>query len=700
MVRSQVSGSRMRGGLTRPEPYPGWRPFGRAEADRFFGRGDEAAAIARLWSDNRLTILHGSTAVGKTSLISAGVTPLLASGEAAAETVLLPMAELTPAEAPLTPAEAPVSESLIDRNPSSYSLLRAWAHVEGPSIRAASPADFLLSSRDRIEAGRRRRPVLAAIDHFDWILDAPEYERETFIGELADAMNRVPELRLLLVVDDESLPRFRPYPARLWEGRAAFHELALLAPTDALAAVREPLAGTGRGFAPGAAEELVAALGAASGDANDSDGLRVQPLLLQLTCERLWSTLSPADGVITRELVHDHGDIGKALGHFYDWAVHVTHQMTGVAEDQLRGWTEYAFVDSRGARRSAPRRAGLVEGMPHDVVNALVERRFLAFERPPRRTLCRLTLGALAPAVREVNLTWRSKSAPEALDYAPAAIAPGDYAAAARDAFAEGDLSDAQSLAVLAAERFRRSGDERQLAHALMLRGDIACARGDLPHAEENFQEALSRFSVLQDRDQTARTLSALGDIRAMEGDYQRAEEFAQLAVDTRPTDVTALVGLGYAQWYGGSPANAEATFTQALAWDPRATLAMSGRGQVRAEMREYKAALADLDRVPPSALSSEEEADIRSARALALAGLGRREEAERELAEARSKAPRARTLLRSARIAEIEGRGDAAVGDLRRALDARPSLSPAEKEAARRMLGRLTSRGQVSKAG
>ena len=695
MARFQVNGNRPRGGTPRPVPYPGWRPFGRADGDRFFGRYDEVKAVARLWQENRLTILHGTAAVGKTSLLAAGVLPLLdaASGEVAADLVVLPTAELTP------PA-APMAEPLIDRNPSSFSVLRTWAQARGPSIRAVSLSDFLLSSRDQMEVARRPRHVLAAIDHFDWIFDAPDDEREIFIGELADALKRVPELSLLLIVDDGSLQRFRLHQARLSDSHAGFLKLGPLAPVHALAAVNGPLAGTGHAFQPGAAEEFVAALGAASSGDSGSDGLPVQPLLLQLACEELWSKHSPADEVITPDLLRDVGDIGRALRHFYDSAVRVTHQITGVAENQLRGWIEYAFVDPRGAPRSAPRQAGLTAGMTHQVVDVLVERHFLAIERPPQRTLCRLTLAAMAPAVREVNQMWRSVSQPGVLDYTPAAIKPRAYAAAARDALAEGNLSDAQSLAVLAAERFQLSGDEWQLAHTLMLRGDIACARGDLSYAEENFQEALSRFSVLQDRTQTARTLSALGEIRAMEGDYQRAEEFQRLAVDTLPTDVDALVGLGYAQWYGGSPANAEATFTQALAWDAGATLAMSGRGQVRAEMREYSAALADLDQALSSGLAPDEEADARSATALALAGLGRPEEAERELAAARSKVPRARTLLRSARIAAIAGRDDAAVKDLERALTAKPPLSPAEQEAARRMLRRLTGRSRTSKAG
>lgn len=683
-MRPQVTESRARAATPGPEPYPGWRAFGQADADRFFGRPGEAAAVAQLWQQNRLTVLHGNAAVGKTSLMASAVMPLMASTEAGTSAMVLPMADLKPAIA------AP--EPQTDRNRSSFWLLRTWAGAEGPSINAASPADFLLSTWSQIEPRRRPGLVLAAIDHCDRILDTPGYERETFIDELEDALRRVPQLNLLLIVDDESLERFRPYQARLWGGPAALHKLRLLAPADAREAVDGPLAGTGYRFAQGAAEELVAALGEATGDESDSLGPRVHPLLLQLTCEWLWSRRSPADSGKTTELMHNSGDIGQALGHFYDWAMSVTHEITGVAEDQMRGWIEYAFLDSRGAPRPVPKRTGLIEGMAQEVVDALVERHFLALERPPRRTLCRLTLGAMAPVVREVNVMWRNRSQPAALGYAPAATEPDAYAAA-RDALTEGDLSQAQSLAVLAAERFRRSGDERQLAHAFMLRGDIACALGDLSQAEQNFQEALSRFSVLQDRDQTARTLSALGEVRAMDGDYRRAQQFQQLAVDTLPTDVTALVSLGYAQWYGGSPANAEATFSQALVWDPRATLAMSGRGQVRAELREYQAALADLDQLPPSGLSPEQEVDVRSARALALAGLGRREEAERELAAARGNAPRARTLLRSARIAAIEGRDEAAVDDLRQALDARPSLSPAEKDAARRMLGRLADR-------
>jgi hypothetical protein len=58
-------------------PYPGTRPFRSADQDRFFGRGTDSATLLEVWQDNRITLLAGPAASGKTSLLNAGVLPLL-----------------------------------------------------------------------------------------------------------------------------------------------------------------------------------------------------------------------------------------------------------------------------------------------------------------------------------------------------------------------------------------------------------------------------------------------------------------------------------------------------------------------------------------------------------------------------------------------------------------------------------------------
>jgi tetratricopeptide (TPR) repeat protein len=127
------------------------------------------------------------------------------------------------------------------------------------------------------------------------------------------------------------------------------------------------------------------------------------------------------------------------------------------------------------------------------------------------------------------------------------------------------------------------------------------------------------------------------------------------------------------------------------LRWESDTAPALAGRGQVRADLGNYSAALDDLDRALKFPLDRSAEADTRSARALALAGLGRTAEAQTELAaSSRIDPDRSRTRLRAARIAALAGYRDEAQAEIERALRGRPSLSPAERDSASRLLTRF----------
>lgn len=57
--------------------YPGLRPFDSEEKKYFFGRDSEIEAVCRLLDLDNLTILHGPSGMGKSSLINAGILPAL-----------------------------------------------------------------------------------------------------------------------------------------------------------------------------------------------------------------------------------------------------------------------------------------------------------------------------------------------------------------------------------------------------------------------------------------------------------------------------------------------------------------------------------------------------------------------------------------------------------------------------------------------
>jgi tetratricopeptide (TPR) repeat protein len=132
-------------------------------------------------------------------------------------------------------------------------------------------------------------------------------------------------------------------------------------------------------------------------------------------------------------------------------------------------------------------------------------------------------------------------------------------------------------------------------------------------------------------------------------------------------------------------------TFSQVLRWASDTAAALAGRGQVRADLGNYGEALDDLDRALKFPMDREAEADARSARALALAGLRRADEAQDELLASFQLEPdRARTRLRAGRIAALSGHREEARAEVERALKGHPALSRSEKESASRLLLRF----------
>ena len=629
-----MSGMRGDRGRSRAIPYVGGRPFGSADRELFFGRRAESDSVLALWLSRRLVVLHGLGATGKTSLVQCGVLPRVA-GVARAD--LLPPVRLTTSGHP-----SAGQSDFGNCYPNIHALLDAWDTADNGRPHGSLVDVIAARSRARHREGEPTS-IFAVIDQAEKIFVQPKGEPEILMRALASALDAVPALRVLLVADDQVTSRIEEMAARLGIPDTAYYRLGPLSRAAAVDAVTGPLQLTGLALAPGTAEQMVDSIVAGSRAvlkrSAEVPGNSVEPLLLQLMASEFWSSGSWDRDLVSAADVVELGDVGKAFRYFYDSVVASAHAESGQPESAIRGWVEKTFVDRRERRKFARRGRALTRGMPDDVIEALVSVHFLLTEQRSGTEWCGLRYAGQVGAVVEVNDMWRAVAGKEVLEQSLDWSAPQSLFEAARDALSEGDAATAQNFAGLAIERYRRAGDERSIGHALLLRGDIACSLGDLGSAEENFQGALSRFAVLQDRNLAARTLSALGEVQMLAGDYRKAAEFHQLAVDQVPTYVGALVGLGYAQWYGGSPADAEASFSQALTWDSKSAVAL-GRGQVRAEMHEYVAALRDIDKALQIGLSPDVEVDVLSARGLALAGLDRRDEAENALAVARIGSP------------------------------------------------------------
>src|SRR3954452_1259265 len=65
------------GALSRDRPFPGLRPYTFADHEWFFGRQTQVLALYRLLVRSRFTAVVGSSGSGKSSLVRAGLLPLL-----------------------------------------------------------------------------------------------------------------------------------------------------------------------------------------------------------------------------------------------------------------------------------------------------------------------------------------------------------------------------------------------------------------------------------------------------------------------------------------------------------------------------------------------------------------------------------------------------------------------------------------------
>jgi len=156
-------------------------------------------------------------------------------------------------------------------------------------------------------------------------------------------------------------------PERL---RTRFH-LERLREDMALLAVKEPLKGTGRKFAPEAAEKLVRNLLQIPSDANigfKGSAEFVEPVHLQVVCRTLWHSLPAEENEITDAFVTSRGDVDQALFMYYEECIRNTTEKAQVSEGMLRRWFGERLIMPDSTRNLVYQEKQVTAGMPNEIV--------------------------------------------------------------------------------------------------------------------------------------------------------------------------------------------------------------------------------------------------------------------------------------------------------------------------------------------
>jgi len=639
-------------------PYPGPQPFQQTDGDRFFGRASEALMLAEWWRQCRLTFVVGQAGSGKTSLLQAGILPVL--DRAQARSAVLPIGRLAYGSTYPTAA-------LPEHNPYTLGLIRSWSPGENATRL------FHLTVREYFQRVTADGIIFAAIDPADELLaeSGPRRAyRRRFLEELADALGHEPRLHLLIIGRHEAIDMVADTL-----GNGARHEVTALTLPTAVEAVSKPLVSTSKTFVNGAADAFVTDLGttrvvASEGTERYLTHDHVEPALLQVACARLWDAIPASVHSISIRDIRRYGDIDDALTAHCAMVIAQVAGEHNLPVKRLSSWLLSNFVTEFGTLGKAYEGITTTASMPNAVARALEDRHLLVARLESGARWYELISDRLIEPLRQVG------------DVRPAPIDAAGQLRAAEHALTIGDLQLAEQHATEAMHapaislRFR--------AEACSLLGNVSYEGGKPEDAEAHYREAARSYGAAGDSRAVAYALTAIGRLLLMQGRVAEAADEIYAAVARVPGDLGIQTELAQALWEDDKGSAAVAILNDVLRVDGGNRIALRARGEILAYLGEARQAMRDLDRV-----TIQGQPSTRAARGLALAQLGEQRAARREIedavAEGRHSGP---VLLYAARAFALGGDESAAQEHARLASDATdPPLSPRHREVARHLV-------------
>ena len=366
-------------------PWPGLASFTEAGQAFFHGRDAEAAELMRLVHRAPLTVLFGQSGLGKSSLLQAGLFPLLRQQDFMPVAIRLDLSEH--AQPLVSQVRQRIRECCLEQNAEFSSDERAtslWEYLHARDADIWGPRNRLLT------------PVLV-IDQFEEIFTlgqrSPQAAKRCadFLAELADLVEqRVPyaleqriateptlveaftvhrPVKVVFGFREDHLPDFEGLRALMPSVMHNRMRLTRMSGTQALSAV----VSAGRQLVSEAvAGRIIRFVARAHGAGTRGD--EVEPALLSVVCREL-NNRRIADGQpqLTTELL-DSGAPEQIISEFYE------RSFAGLAP-AVRDWVEDHLLTSGGFRNSeavedSERRPGLSRA----AIDDLVARRLLRLE--------------------------------------------------------------------------------------------------------------------------------------------------------------------------------------------------------------------------------------------------------------------------------------------------------------------------------
>jgi len=276
----------------RAPPYRGLLPFGESDAEVFYGRerlsAELAAKLAARASRGGLVVVTGASGAGKSSLLRAGLLPILARGQQVPGSDWWPRIVMTPTKDPLTELATRLAavggpDALTVRDGLARHPDHAHLAIRSAVLAAAARSDEELPASD--DGGAR---LVLIVDQFEQVFTlSPEVggeaARQAFITALCAAAanpvgpGQVPPALVVLAVRGDFCDRCAAYPELAGALQDGLFVVVPMTESELRMAITGPAQAAGLRIDPALTETILGDLRVAGGERSAG----VLPLLSQ-----------------------------------------------------------------------------------------------------------------------------------------------------------------------------------------------------------------------------------------------------------------------------------------------------------------------------------------------------------------------------------------------------------------------------------
>jgi tetratricopeptide (TPR) repeat protein len=372
-----MSSASTKSGLSAERPFPGLRPYLFEDHDFFFGREDQIFALYRLLDHSRFVAVVGSSGSGKSSLVRAGLLPLLDRESREPTGRVWKRIQMHPGDAPIgSLAAAMAKEFLANDEPNIAAARRERIKY---ALRRSS---FGMSDALKEIEGLGNTSIILVVDQFEELFryaarrQGAESEEETLRHEeatqfvqvlLAASRDRTLNVYILLTMRSDFIgecANFRGLPEAV---SASQFLVPSLTRDQREEAIRRPIENAGAKIEPELVERLL----------NDSGDEIDQLPVLQHCLLRVWEAAGQAGGAGRCLTVQHYLEIGGITHALSKHADEILQSLSGAELAVEQAFRSLAEIDLEGrvVRRARLFKELLAEtGVPEQDLRNVIDR--------------------------------------------------------------------------------------------------------------------------------------------------------------------------------------------------------------------------------------------------------------------------------------------------------------------------------------